>query len=119
MAWCDNTGESLGFKLRAGSAGSNTTADHIEVLDAAIAQIPATHRRNLLITADGAGASHGLIEHLSALNNKPGRRAHYSIGWDLTERERAAIGRVPEHAWQAVLDGAGDPRPSQRPPRWS
>jgi hypothetical protein len=42
-AWCDNTSESLAFKLRAGSAGSNTVADHIEVLDQAIAQIPARH----------------------------------------------------------------------------
>jgi len=31
-AWCDNTGESLAVKLRKGSAGSNTAADHIEVL---------------------------------------------------------------------------------------
>jgi hypothetical protein len=45
MAWCDNTGESLALKLRTGSAGSNTTADHIEVLDKAITQIPAHYRR--------------------------------------------------------------------------
>jgi len=30
--WCDNTQEFLAGKLRAGNAGSNTTADHIEVL---------------------------------------------------------------------------------------
>src|SRR3954464_15461076 len=28
LAWCDNTGESLADKLRTGSAGSNTVADH-------------------------------------------------------------------------------------------
>lgn len=111
MAWCDNTLESLALKLRTGSAGSNTVADHIEVLDDAIAQIPVRHRRNLLITVDGAGASHGLVDHLTTLNSKPGRRVHYSIGWDTGERERAAIGRVPAHAWQAVLDHDGNPRP--------
>lgn len=110
-AWCDNTGESLAFTLRRGSAGSNTTADHIEVLDAAIAQIPAQYRRDLLITVDGAGASHGLVNHITTRNSKPGRRVHYSVGWELGERERAAIGRVPTHAWDRVLDGAGDPRP--------
>lgn len=72
---------------------------------------PAKHRRNLLITVDGAGASHGLIDHITALNGKPGRRVHYSVGWDLGERERIAIGRVPRTAWQAVLDHAGHPRP--------
>lgn len=30
--WCDNTQECLAFKLRPGNAGSNTAADHIEVL---------------------------------------------------------------------------------------
>lgn len=40
MAWYDNTGESLALKLRPGSAGSNTTADHLEVLDEALSQIP-------------------------------------------------------------------------------
>jgi hypothetical protein len=91
MAWCDNTFESLALKLREGSAGSNTIADHIEVLDEAIAQIPARHRRDLLITCDGAGASHGLVDHITTLNSRPGHRVHYSIGWDQGERERAAI----------------------------
>jgi hypothetical protein len=40
-AWCDNTDESLVVKLRPGRAGANTAADHIEVLTAAITQIPA------------------------------------------------------------------------------
>jgi hypothetical protein len=47
MAWCDNTGESLALRLRQGSAGANTTTDHIEVLDEAISQIPARYRRDL------------------------------------------------------------------------
>jgi len=110
MAWCDNTGESLALLLRKGSAGSNTVADHIEVLDEAITQIPARYRRDLLITVDGAGASHGLVDHITTLNSPPGRRVHYSIGWDLGARERAAIGRVPKNAWDHVLDGDGRPR---------
>jgi Transposase DDE domain group 1 len=110
-AWCDNTSESLAFALRTGSAGSNTTADHIEVLDTAIAQIPAKYRRDLLVTVDGAGASHGLVDHITALNRKPGHRVHYSVGWELGGRERTAIGRVPAGAWDPALDHHGDPRP--------
>jgi hypothetical protein len=109
-AWCDNTGESLALLLRKGSAGSNTTADHIAVLEEAISQIPARYRRDLLITVDGAGASHGLVEHISTLNSRPGYRVQYSIGWELGARERTAIAWVPASAWGAVLDSEGQPR---------
>ena len=109
-AWCDNTGESLAVKLRTGSAGSNTVSDHIEVLTAAIAQIPATHRRDLLVTCDGAGATKDLLKHLTALNAVPGRRVHYSVGFDLDERARTAIGKVPDGVWENVIDPDGTPR---------
>jgi hypothetical protein len=108
--WCDNTGESLAIKLRPGNAGSNTARDHIEVLDASIEQIPWPHRRNLLVTIDGAGASHALIDHLHALDDRPGQRLEYSAGWDLGDREKTAIGLVPETAWQSVLDRDGEAR---------
>jgi hypothetical protein len=57
--WCDNTGEPLAGMLRPGSAGSNTTADHLEVLEAAIAALPPRHRRRLMVTSDGAGPATG------------------------------------------------------------
>lgn len=68
------------------------------------------YRRNLLITVDGAGASHGLVDHISTLNASPRRCTTASAGTCLAERERAAIGRVPKTAWEAVLDHDGDPR---------
>ena len=43
-AWCANTAESLAMLLRPGNAGSNTFADHLAVLTAAIRQIPARMR---------------------------------------------------------------------------
>lgn len=109
-AWCDNTRESLAVKLRKGSAGSNTAADHIAVLDEAITQIPARYRRDMLITTDGAGASKELVTHITALNASPWRTVGYSIGWDLGGREHAAIAKVPKKAWDAVLDIDGEPR---------
>jgi len=39
--------------LRPGSVGSFTAADHIAVLDAALAQIPPGHRDDLLVAVDG------------------------------------------------------------------
>jgi Transposase DDE domain group 1 len=110
LSYCDNTGEALAGMLRPGSAGSNTTTDHVTLLDAAIAALPAKHRRRLLVTVDGAGASHGLIAHLHELAAKPGRQLVYSVGWETAERERAALGQTPEQAWQIAIDPAGEPR---------
>jgi hypothetical protein len=109
-AWCDNTSENLAVKLRTGSAGSNTVTDHLEVLTAAIAQIPATFRRDLLITCDGAGATKDLLAHITTLNTAPGRRVHYSVGFDLDARCRTAIARVPEALWENVINADGSPR---------
>jgi hypothetical protein len=39
--FADATGETLGVTLRPGNAGANTIADHVTVLDQAIAQLPA------------------------------------------------------------------------------
>ena len=56
LAFCDNTGEFLAAQLRRGNAGANTAADHIAVLDAALAQVPEAHRYGtpFLIRADTA-----------------------------------------------------------------
>ena len=108
--WCDNTGEPLAGMLRPGSAGSNTTADHLTVLDAAISALPPAYRRRLMITCDGAGASHGLIERLDQLASRPGRQLIYSVGWELGKREKAAITQVPEDAWQIAVSPRGEVR---------
>ena len=109
-AWCDNTGELLAIIARPGNAGSNTAADHIAIIDAAIAAIPARWRRNLLITIDGAGSSHAVVEHLEKLNTRPGWSVAYSVGFDLDARVRAAIGLMPAAGWEAALDAAGTAR---------
>jgi hypothetical protein len=55
---CGNTSELLAIKLRPGNAGANTATDHLHVLGDAIAQIPAAHRRHLLIRGDSAAGTH-------------------------------------------------------------
>lgn len=97
-------------KLRPGNAGSNTAVDHVEVLTDAIAQIPGTHRRKLLVRSDGAGASHKLLEWLDSQNKKRGRRVEYSIGFAVTEPVRAAIGQVPKQVWTPAIDADGEVR---------
>jgi hypothetical protein len=110
LAYCDNTSEPLAGMLRRGSAGSNTVADHLQVLEAAITALPPAFRRRLMVTCDGAGASHGLIARLDALAARPGHQLIYSVGWDLGERERTAIGLVPRQAWQAAVGHRGEVR---------
>lgn len=108
--WCDNTSEFLTAQLRTGKAGSNTAVDHIEVLTDAIAQIPATHRRDLLIRSDGAGASHKLLDWLTDLGKIRGRRVEYSVGFAITEKIRDAIKLVPAKVWTPASDADGDIR---------
>ena len=108
--WCDNSQEMLAATLRPGNAGSNTTADHIAVLSAAIAQVPGAQRKRLLVRADGAGASHGLLDWLTGLDAKRGYRVGYSVGFAITEAVRQAICLVPAPAWQVALNADGDVR---------
>ena len=105
--WCDNTEEFLAAKLRAGNAGSNTTADHIEVLTDAITQVPGSHRRKLLIRSDGAGASHGLLDWLTEQGKVRGRSVEYSVGFTITEKLRDAIDLVPAKVWTPAIDADG------------
>jgi hypothetical protein len=110
LAYCDNTSEPLTGMLRPGSAGSNTAADHLTVLDTAITALPGAFRRRLMVTCDGAGASHDLITRLDKLAARPGYQLIYSVGWELGAREKAAIAVVPACAWQMAVDERGEVR---------
>jgi hypothetical protein len=111
--WCTNVGDNLVIMNRPGNAGSSTGTDHVAVLKAAFAQLPAAFRADVLVTVDGAGASHEVIDHLHALNTARthGRRGHiveYSIGWPVDARTRAGIEAVPADAWTPGLGADGD-----------
>jgi hypothetical protein len=105
-AWLANTAESLAMLLRPGNAGSNTVADHLEVLAAALAQIPAGWRSRLLVRVDGAGATHDLVKHLQSLSTRR-RTVLFTCGWMITEADEAAIRKLPADAWQAAVDQDG------------
>jgi hypothetical protein len=107
--WCDNTGENLALKLRPGNAGANDASDHLQVLGEAFAQVPAGHRRRILVRSDSAGASHKVVAWLAA-RTTPRRRVEYSIGWRIDDDERAAISGLPETAWSPAVDADGDIR---------
>ena len=81
FCFADATGETLSALLRPGNAGSNTVADHITVLDDAIAQLPAPiaaghHegdqsdlvQRDVIMRADSAGCTQDFLESCRARN---------------------------------------------------
>jgi hypothetical protein len=105
-AYVDETHEALGGLLRPGNAGANTAADHEAVLDLALAQIPIAHleRIEILVRADTAGATHGLIDYCRTQDMR------FSVGYELTEPVRAAILELPEPAWVQALDQDGSER---------
>jgi len=74
FCFTDATGEVLSGVLRPGNAGANTVTDHLCVLDAAIAQLPASiavghesgddaasAHRTVVVRADSAGCTEGFL----------------------------------------------------------
>ena len=105
----EGTGEPLSFLLRAGNAGSNTAADHIAVVRAALAQLPGYRRgtrpgRKVLIRADGAGSTHEFLGWLT------GQCLSYSVGFTLPAGITNVLATIPSQAWTEAYDGDGCPR---------
>ena len=94
----------------------------------------------MLVSIDGAGASHEIIDHLTSLNTaavhgKRGRRVEYTIGWPVDERTLAGISELRQRDWGDAVDELGGvflgvgqvhlepvdpqqpPLPQPRPPR--
>ena len=103
LAYLDGSREALAGILRPGNAGSNTAADQIAALDAALAQLPkrVAARESILMRADSAGATHELMEYC-----RDGR-IWFSVGFDLTEPVRTAILALGEDAWSPAIDQDG------------
>jgi hypothetical protein len=85
---------------------SNDAADNIAALTAAVAAIPGTYRRRVLVRLDGAGFSHTLLEHV-ATGGVKGRTWEFSVGWSCTDREVDAIDTTPKQCWQNAIDQDG------------
>lgn len=101
------SGEALAIKLRPGNAGSNTAADHIEVVTLALAQLPGGNPRpgkKALIRADGAGGTREFTAWLT------GRRLQYSVGFTLPFDTPDLYRLIPESVWTPAYDADGQAR---------
>ncbi|MEO6158794.1 MAG: IS1380 family transposase [Ilumatobacteraceae bacterium] len=102
LAFLDGTGEALAGLLRSGRAGSNTAADHITVLEMALAQLPVDPNQvEVIARADSAGLTHGFINACVAANVK------FTVGHDLTEVVRNACLAIPAQAWEPAITADG------------
>jgi hypothetical protein len=105
LCYLDGTGEAPAGILRPGNAGSNTAADHKQVLDLALAQLdPQALDGEILVRADGAGATH----ELTAYCREAGLL--FSFGFDLSEPVHEAIIAVPEAVWVDAIRVDGSER---------
>ncbi len=104
------TGEPLSVLLRKGNAGSNTAADHITVVRAALKQLP-SHRagrrpgRQVLVRADAGGCTHAFMDWLV------GQRLQYSIGFTLPTDFGQELEKIPAGVWTEAYDADGKIRP--------
>ncbi len=106
------SGEALAGIVRAGNAGSNTAADHIEILDLALQNLPEQARPRpadptgprLLVRTDSAGATHAFAAACRT------RGVGFSFGFAITDQVRQAITAVPEQVWAPAIEPDGQIR---------
>lgn len=102
MAYLDATGEALAGLLRAGNAGSGTAADHVTVLDDALAQLPVDPATvEVIARADSAGWSHGFVDACRE------RNVRFVIGHQLTVEVASALVDVPKRRWKPAITPDG------------
>jgi hypothetical protein len=89
--------------LRPGNAAAGAAGDLIELVDLALAQLPAADLP-VLVRSDSAGASTRLAWHLRD------RGVGFSVGMQIDAHVREAILAQPEHAWDGAADADGQPR---------
>jgi hypothetical protein len=106
------TGEHVAGLLRKGNAGSNTTADHIAVLDEALDQLPEQvkaadpkGRRAILVRTDAAGATQGFTQRIAELGMQ------FSVGAYLHHFDiPTVLTLIPKQAWTAAYNADGRQR---------
>jgi hypothetical protein len=98
-------GEPLAGILRPGNAPAGASDDLIELVDLALAQLPAAARdQPVLVRSDSAGASTRLAWHLRD------DQVRFSLGMPIDAHVREAILAQPEAAWTPAIDPDGQPR---------
>jgi hypothetical protein len=104
LCFVDGSNDAVAGVLRPGNAGSNTAADHVAVLDAALAQLPVKTKTIdpvggewMMARADSAGATHGFVDALRE------RGLEFSIGYPMDDGVRQAVLALSSGAWREAV----------------
>ena len=103
LAYLDATGEALAGVLRPGNAGSGTAADHVAVLDDALAQLPIDPASVEVIVQSRLG---GLVTRLRGALPEPAR-CSFVIGHQLTVDIAKVLVDIPKRAWSPAITADG------------
>ena len=91
--------------LRPGNAGANNAADHLQVFELALEQLPREALDGpILARSDSAGASHALADACRETG------VRFSFGYAMDCRVRDAVLALPEATWRPAINGDGEPR---------
>jgi hypothetical protein len=101
-------GEPLAGLLRPGNAPPGATEDLVELVDLALAQLPADDERPLLVRSDSAGASTRLAWHLR------GQGVGFSLGMQADQHVREAIAAQPGQPGRPRSTPTASPVPAPR-----
>jgi hypothetical protein len=106
LAYLDESREALAGVLRPGNAGANTAADHIDMVDLALEQLPrqVVEQAQIVVRTDSAAATHELTDGLRVA------KINFLMGLDLTAGVREAILGLPEQAWRPAVRQDGGTR---------
>jgi hypothetical protein len=96
-------GEPLAGLLRPGNAPAGAATDLMELVDLAVAQLPAD-QRPVLVRSDSAGGSSRFAWHLRQ------RGIGFTLGMQIDTHVREAILAQPEHAWTPAVEPDGQVR---------
>jgi hypothetical protein len=100
-------GEGLAGLLRPGNAGSNTAADHVTVLELALAALPEPVRPgapgapNILVRTDSAGATYTFAAACRA------SRVGFSFGCEATLAHLAVANAARDELWAPAVEADG------------
>jgi hypothetical protein len=102
VASLDATEEQLAAKLRPGNAPANAAEDHVEVLDAALAQLPVDPtRREVIVRTDSAGCSHAFLDACRE------RHVRFVVGHRLSIELARTILEIPGNRWVSTISADG------------
>jgi hypothetical protein len=103
LCYLEGSDGALDGILRPGNAGSNTGADQVAVIEAALEQLPSEAMDgDILLRGDTAACVHTVVDFCREGSIR------FSVGHELSAPVREAIAEVPDEAWVGAISQDGE-----------